>query len=208
MYMAKELPYLSSYKNVDELFQKILSAKQPDIFTTRFLAETLGLKSSGDRQFIALLKALGLIDSGAKPTAEYSALKNPAQAKKAVARGIRRAYEPLFAANENAQDLQGAELSGLIAQVAGTDSGVTSKIAGTFRALVKNADFAAAQDVGANEPPEEPDTNTSPTADKIIPNFAALHPEFHYNIQIHLPANASEETYLNIFNSLRKAFKP
>lgn len=207
--MAKELPYLSSYKNVDELFQKILAAKQPDIFTTRFLGETLGLKSSGDRQFIALLKTLGFIDSGGRPTSEYSALKNPAEAAKAVGRGIRRAYEPLFAANEKAHDLQGSELSGLIAQVAGTDSGVTSKIAGTFRALIKNANFEALNIPDDLSEEKKQEGRASPVDDlpKVVQNFGTLRPEFHYNIQIHLPSNASEETYLNIFNSLRKAFK-
>ena len=34
-----------------------------------------------------------------------------------------------------------------------------------------------------------------------------LRPEFHYNIQIHLPSNATEEVYLSIFNALRKTFQ-
>src|SRR5690242_6606923 len=207
--MAKELPYLSSYKNVDELFRRIIAAKQPDIFTTRFLSETLGLKSTGDRQLISLLKTLGFIDSGGRPTTDYSPLKNPSEATTAIARAIRRAYEPLFAANEKANELQGSELTGLIAQVAGTDSGLTVKIAGTFRALTKNADFSGAQDTNGDDE-QKPDDLTAPAAgatDKSLPTFGSLRPEFHYNIQIHLPENASEETYLNIFNSLRKAFK-
>jgi hypothetical protein len=31
-------------------------------------------------------------------------------------------------------------------------------------------------------------------------------PQFHYNIQVQLPANGTEETYLNIFSALRKVF--
>ena len=133
--MAKDLPYLSSYKNVSELFQRIASAKQPENLTQKFLAETLGLSSSGDRELISLLKMLGFLDSAGRPTPEYSSLKNSAVAGAAVAAAIRRAYDGLYAANENAHTLSAAELKGLIAQVAGSDSGMTSKIAGTFTAL-------------------------------------------------------------------------
>jgi hypothetical protein len=34
-----------------------------------------------------------------------------------------------------------------------------------------------------------------------------LRPEFHYNIQVHLPSNGTEETYMNIFNAIRKVFE-
>ena len=32
-------------------------------------------------------------------------------------------------------------------------------------------------------------------------------PQFHYNIQVQLPVNGTEETYLNIFSALRKVFR-
>ena len=65
--MPQELPYLPSYKNVALLFEKIRSAKVPEAFTQKYLNETLGLKSSGDRALITLLKTLGFIDNAGKP---------------------------------------------------------------------------------------------------------------------------------------------
>lgn len=212
--MAAELPYLSSYKNVSELFQRIAAAKQPDTFTTRYLAGTLGLTSTNDRQLIALLKSLGFLDGGGRPTNTYGALKNTTRAPFAIADGIRLAYEGLYAANESAHALGPSELKGLIAQVAGSDTAMTTKIAGTFSALVKLANFnESAKAAPAPAPaPRDPDRSAEPppppaSADKHS-TFGALRPEFHYNIQVHLPANATEETYLNIFNAMRKAFKP
>lgn len=203
--MAKDLPYLSSYKNVSELFQRIASAKQPENLTQKFLAETLGLSSSGDRELISLLKMLGFLDSAGRPTPEYSSLKNSAVAGAAVAAAIRRAYDGLYAANENAHILSAAELKGLIAQVAGSDSGMTSKIAGTFTALCRVADFSKQRD---QEPPKTPSTPVdAPIPHEKSPGASSFRPEFHYNIQVHLPANATEETYLNIFNALRKSFR-
>ena len=202
--MAQELPYLPSYKNDETLYSKIAAAKHPDPFTTRYLAETLGIKSAGDRALITLLKALGFLDAGGRPTASYALLKNPKQAKAAIASAVRTAYAPLFSANEKANDLSPQDLNGLISQVAGSESGVTGKISGTFRALAKLADFnaeaPAAKSETEEENGEEPPEHKSRVKTK-------LSPEFHYNIQIHLPTNATEETYLNIFNALRKAFQ-
>jgi len=205
--MAKELPYLSSYKNVGELFTRIESAKQPEAFTTRYLSDTIGLKSAGDRQLIPLLKSLGFLDGASRPTSEYGSLKNKSRAATVIAAGIRKAYEPLYAANEKAHLLGAGELRGLVSQVAGSDSGMSSKIAGTFSALAKLGNFT---DVADDENEEngssvpEKETNRLPP---VKPNVAgSLRPEFHYNIQVHLPANATEENYLAIFTALRKSF--
>lgn len=66
--MASELPYLPSYKNVGKLFEKIKSAKIPEVFTHKYLYDTIGLRSVGDRSLISLLKQLGFLDNGGKPT--------------------------------------------------------------------------------------------------------------------------------------------
>jgi hypothetical protein len=205
--MGAELPYLVSNKNVEELFNKIRTAKQPEAFTTKFLNETLGLTSSTDRSLITLLKSLGFLDTSGKPTAEYGLLKNKLEAPKAIGRAVKVAYEPLFAANEKAYELRGSELSGLIAQVAGTDKGMTSKISYTFGALVKLGVFTdlAGPDSPKGDEEGKPESEERPP--EKPPTFGALRPEFHYNIQVHLPSNGSEEVYLNIFNALRKAFK-
>jgi hypothetical protein len=39
----------------------------------------------------------------------------------------------------------------------------------------------------------------------VIPP-TGLRTDFHFNIQVHLPANGTEDTYLNIFNALRRTF--
>jgi hypothetical protein len=204
--MAHELPYLSSYKNVRTLFEKIKIAKVPEIFTQSFLSETIGLKASSDRPLINLLKNLAFLDSGGRPTPSYSALKNENLAAIEIAQGIKIAYKPLFDANENFPTLNSSEQKGLVAQVSGSDTGTTSKIVGTFRSLAALADFKAEKII------EETFQNTPPPPQpkeqkKHIENPSNLRPEFHYNIQIHLPSNGTEETYLNIFNAIRKSFQ-
>lgn len=214
--MAKELPYLSSYKNVEKLFKAIDAAKKPDALTTRVLADTFGIRGANDRPLISLLRTLGFLDQSNKPTGEYDRLKNPAQAKLAIAAGVRRAYAPLFEANERANSLSGEELRGLIAQVAGVDKGMAARIAGTFNSLTRLGDFNATADRPGDDPTDSDDEEEeggSGEAErkedrKRSPGGkGGLRPEFHYNIQIHLPDGATEDTYLNIFNAIRKTFK-
>jgi Family of unknown function (DUF5343) len=141
--MPTSLAYLSSNKNVGELFAKIASAKVPPKFTHAFLGQTVGLKGTNDRSLIPLLRTLGYLDQSGTPTSKYAELKNPAIAKSSIGQAIRAAYAPLFAADENAHLLTGEKLKGLISQVAGTDEDMTARIASTFNALVKLADFSA-----------------------------------------------------------------
>jgi hypothetical protein len=56
---------------------------------------------------------------------------------------------------------------------------------------------------------EEEHEEEDPPAEKTKKGQARLplRPEFHYNINVHLPANGTEDVYLNIFNALRKAFQ-
>lgn len=206
--MATSLPYLPSNKNLGTLFDKIGTAKIPDKFTHDFLQKTIGLKGTNDRPFIPLLRTLGFLDASGTPTASYRLLKNSATAKGTLAEKIRAAYKPLFDADEGAHTLSSEKLKGLVAQVAGTDDEMTARIVSTFNALTKLADFAAASPAGAPGDEEEDEEEEIPAEKpKKGSSKLPLRPEFHYNINVHLPANGTEDVYLNIFNALRKAFQ-
>src|SRR5438105_4840285 len=129
--MPVPLPYLSSYKNLGTLFERIASAKIPPKFSHDFLQKTIGLKSTNDRAFIPLLRSLGFLDQSGTPTASYALLKGDKQGA-VIAGGIRAAYAPLFNADENAYQLSGEKLKSLVAQVAGTDDDMTGRISSTF----------------------------------------------------------------------------
>jgi hypothetical protein len=214
--MAKELPYLPTYKNVGALFERIEKAKVPDAFTVKYLVDTIGLKGTGDRQLISLLKKLGFLDNSGKPTPEYSQLKNKGTAKSAIAAGIRKAYAPLYAANEDVHSLANEQLKGLVAQVSGAEEQMTKLISGTFNALVRNADFTKppvnqADDDSADETEVEQTTTVSDakpngsSARAVSQMTSHYNPDFRFNIEVHLPSNGTEDTYLAIFNALRKA---
>jgi hypothetical protein len=191
--------YLASCKNAGKLFDKILTAKAPEAFTTNYLTDVIGLKSTADRGLINMLKKLGFLDAGGRPTETYGLLKNKEVAGAAIADGLRKVYAPLFEANEKANELQPEPLKGLISQITGSDKNIVSQIAYTFNALAKNADFS--KSVKPKQPPDDEKETPPPP-----PPPTALRTDFHFNIQVHLPANGTEETYLNIFNALRRTF--
>jgi hypothetical protein len=138
--MPVSLPYLASNKNIEPLFVRIASAAVPTKFNREFLETTVGLKGTADRQMIPLLRNLGFLDQANSPTPAYALLKG-ADRKATLADGIRKAYEPLFKANEGVWELQGDALKRLIAQIGGTDDDATGRIAATFSSLAKVADF-------------------------------------------------------------------
>jgi Family of unknown function (DUF5343) len=203
------LPYLASYKNVGELFTKIASAAIPPKFTQQFLHTTIGLKGTNDRPLIPLLRTMGFLDQSGTPTPAYSLLKSKEKSRAAIAAGIRHAYAPLFAADEEAWELSGEKLKSLVSQVAGTDDAMTSRIASTFAALVKYGDFKAtlpSKDV--DDKNREDDTEDQSGGESNGNGRSkGLRTEFQYVIQVQLPSNGTEETYLNIFNAIRKTFQ-
>jgi uncharacterized protein DUF5343 len=203
--MPVQLPYLSSYKNVPTLFEKIATAKIPDTFHHKFMQDTIGLKSKGDRPLIPFLRSLGFIDHSGKPTQEYSLLKGP-QRRVALADGIRKAYRPLFDADEKAWEHTGEKLRGLVSQVAGSDEDMTARIANTFAAVAKLGDLSGAlkNDDQKKDRESHDDGAEEHAAGRKL---KGLRTEFHYNIQVVLPSNATEDIYLNIFNAIRKTFQ-
>ncbi|MDH6167678.1 hypothetical protein M2282_002828 [Variovorax boronicumulans] len=176
----------------------------------RFSSNTIGLKGSNDRQVIPLLRNLKFLDQSGSPTANYRLLKSRDTAKHAVADGIRSAYAPLFAANEDAHSLTSEKLRGLVAQVAGTDDDMTGRIVSTLSSLIKQGDFSNRSTPPSSKKREDdqPEDSSDEQVGTSWKNGLAkpMRPEFHYNIQVHLPNNGSEEVYLNIFNALRKSF--
>jgi hypothetical protein len=207
--MPVQLPYLSSYKNVATLFEKIAAAKIPETFTHAFLQNTIGLKNTTDRPLIPFLRSLGFIETSGKPTLEYSKLKgSESQRRATIGEGIRKAYGPLFDSDEEANTRTGQELRGLVSQVAGTDEDMTSRIANTFAAVAKLGDFKknSKEDTKKDKDKENAD-NDGDDHSSSGRKIKGLRTEFHYNIQVVLPSNATEDVYLNIFNAIRKTFQ-
>src|SRR5690242_19627626 len=93
--------YLTSTKNVSDILTAIQQAQAPKQFSTTFL-QNLGFKSTADRLFIGMLKALGFLNAGGNPEPRYFEYLDQTQSGRVLAEAMREAYVDLFELNVNA----------------------------------------------------------------------------------------------------------
>lgn len=190
-----DYPYMMSNNKIQPIISKIQQAARPAKFTLDFL-RTLGFTSTNDRAFIPLAKKLGFLMEDGTPTPLYDQLKDSTLTAKVLATQIKILYADLFAINTELQRAPENEIKGAISRVTGKDEEGVIRIYNTFKALCSIADFS--ENIPHCPAPEKVE-ETTPMA---IP-LSNKRNEFHYNIQIHLPATTDISVYNAIFKSLK-----
>ena len=221
--MALPKSYLTSTKNLGAILEAMQQAKAPERFTTRFL-ESLEFKASADRLIIGVLKSLGLLDDQGKPTQRYFVFLDQTQSAAVLAQCIQSAYADLFNVNMNAQTLNKADLINKFKTLSqgSLSESVLDKMAATFSALVKLADFSAptpastvrqsevADDMttehvsGNSDDLDERHSQAAPRPPRAQGNMIRNLGGLHYNIQIVLPETRDAQVYDVLFRSLRE----
>lgn len=209
--MALSNAYLNQVKNLPQILDAIREAQAPERFTHKFL-ESLDFKSTNDRGIIGVLKALGFTDESGVPKQPYFDYLDEETHRSVLADGIRRGYADLFKLNNKANEKDGAWVKSKLKMLTqGTKSDpVLTKMAATFVALCKEADFATPpatrKDAEPSEAEEGPQETAAATA--VAPESDADPVRRHsfalaYNIHIELPAVRDQFVYDAIFKSLR-----
>jgi hypothetical protein len=205
--MSVPTAYLTSTKNTASILSAIQKAAVPETFTYEFLKQ-LGYASSSDRPTLSVLKSVGLLDSGGRPTPQYREYKDAALSKQVLAAGLRSAYKDLFAIDTDAHLRSISELNGMFARLSDKGSSVTQKMASTFKVLADLADFSSAPPASQGEPrttlsdePASIDSTPAPAA----PNAPATgaHISLRHDIHVHLPLSTDVAVYDAIFKSLK-----
>ena len=197
--------YMISNNKIAPIFEKIKTAAQPQKFTYDFL-KNLGFTSSNDRAIIVVLKNLGFLTSDGMPTAYYKDLRDSTRAKKVLAGQIKEYYKDLFAIDTNMNHATDVEIKGAISRVTGKEEKEVKRILSTFKALCTYADFDASEvstDL-ENESFEDVAKNNVYEEKNRLNDLTSLSPDFHYNIQIHLPATTDISVYNAIFKSIKE----
>jgi hypothetical protein len=196
--------YLYVVNTLPKILESIQRAQVPAKFTNSFI-QVLGYKSTNDRAFVNVWKGLGFLDGSSTPTEHYKQFRDKNVAKAVLARQIRVAYRGLFGADENAQHLALDALKGKLATLTGKDETVVKKMAHTFQALCKEADFTATAEKSEAKPPADVAADVvveSPALDEVTPRLQGL--AFSHMIYINLPASRDIAVYDAIFKSLRE----
>jgi hypothetical protein len=205
--MSLPTSYLTTAKNLPAIFAAIKGAQAPDKFTQSFL-ESLEFKSTNDRLMIGVLKALGFIDDNGKPKDRYFRFLDQTQSEKVLAESIRDAYQDLFKVNTKAYEMSKKDVLNklkTLGQGKISDS-VLDKMAMTFVALVKQADFKSAPAAATleaitdlREPPSTDGHEKPPEAHTAVKLGGLV-----YNIQIVLPESRDPVVYEALFSSLKR----
>jgi hypothetical protein len=213
--MAVPNAYLTSTKNLKSILASIQQAQAPKQFTMSFLAN-LGFKSSADRLYIGVLKALGFLSSSGVPTTRYFEFLDQTQSARVLADGVRDAYSDLFELNTKANEMSNAEVKNKLKTLTqgAYSEAVITKMAATFLALAGEADFTATRpppqasaesseegtpETSAPEPSEDGAGPRTPTRLPALSSLGGL----VYNIQIQLPESRDPVVYDALFRSLK-----
>ena len=193
-----DYPYMISNNKIEPIITKIQQAARPAKFTQEVL-KNLGFTSTNDRAFIPLFKKLGFLLEDGTPSTLYDQLKDATSTKTILGVQIKELYSELYAINTEIHKASEAEVKGAISRVTGKDAEGVVRIYNTFKALCKIASFSAERPIAAVADKVEKQPTT-------VVEFAGTQPrlsEFHYNIQIHLPATNDISVYNAIFKSLK-----
>jgi hypothetical protein len=196
--MALPQSYLTSVKNLEGILAAVRSAQAPYKFNRAFL-ESLEFNTNADRLIIGVLKSLGLLDEGGRPTQRYFEYLDQTQNERVMADAIRDTYADLFKLNVKANEMTKQDVISKLKMLSQgkISESVLNKMAMTFTALVRYGDFSSA---GKRKPDDEPKPSKEDQLDaEKRPNPGGL-----IKIQIVLPESRDQAVYDALFQSLRK----
>ena len=199
-----DYPYLASNKNIAPVFEKIRTAAKPAKFTIAFVKQ-LGFTSSNDSAYPSLLKRLGFLTDDGTPTSYYDKLRDSKTAGVVLADRIKDVYSELYTINTEIHNASESDIKGAISRVTGKDAKDVGRIYTTFKALCNLADFnSSMSEVSDDDADNEPEDSLPVLPTRIPITAQSSQPEFHYNIQIHLPATTDISVYNAIFKSIKE----
>ena len=203
--MTDSYPYMVANGKISQILDKLRKAAEPSKFTHAFLKQ-LGFASTNDRAIIPLLKRLEFINEDSSPTEKYKDLRDTTRFRYALGEQIRELYSDLYAINTRIHEANEDEIKGAISRVTGKDETSVNRFYATYKTLTDIAEFEEAipeETTKVVEPKEEKKEGSNKSEHKVqMPVIGS--PDFHYNIQIHLPATTDISVYNAIFKSIKE----
>lgn len=199
--MALTSTYVLPIGRLPDLFKKIRDGQAPVQVTIQLLKDW-GFKSTNDRGFIQLLKALGFLSSDGKPTQRYNDYRDHSKSKQVLGEAIREAYGDLFLITAEPKDSDREAIEGKFKSFHNASDNVASLMVKTFYCLLGLADLKEnkAKTNQADVEQDKPNGRGDSRSNNGFSGPASL----NYNIQIHLPATKDAEVYNAIFKSLKE----
>jgi hypothetical protein len=199
--------YVLPTNRIADVFSKIRDGQAPSQFTNQLLKDW-GFKSSTDRAFIPLLKALGFLSPTGQPTQRYHDYRDHSRSRAVMAEALREAYGDIFLINASPKPSDRSAIEGKFKSFHNVSDNVAQLMTKTFYALLNLADLSATSSAAPTlaTKTEELDGEVVSPVEQPHRRMASAFTGFHYNIQVHLPATKDVEVYNAIFKSLKEHF--
>jgi hypothetical protein len=187
--------YVYTTKHINDVLTKVRDTGRPDKLTNTYMKNVWLLKDAKTSAVLDILKDMDFVDGNSIPTVLYAEYQNPSLSKKALAKGIKKAYPELFKAYPNAHNREKETITGYFKQRTGAEKSVLDKIVATFITFCSLADFSTEA--------EPPSSDNKPPIEEPKPSTSTMIP-ITMNIQIVIPSDATSEQYDRIFSSIKK----
>lgn len=194
------LPYTPSPGVLKKTLEGIITAGQPERFTSNFMETVLGVTGGSARYVPPLLKKMGFLTSDGTPTDLYTSFRTEGSRSSAAYAGLKNAFSELFQRNEFIHKATEAEVRDNVIAITGLTKGdvYVGYIWSTFKAV---RDFISG-DPATDPKPEAAPGLEAPAAGAThhgaIPPVGLVN-----NINIVLPESTNINVYNLIFQSLR-----
>lgn len=200
-----DLPWTNSIGVFRAAVSKIVDAERPPQFNADFLESVFDLTGGSARAVIPILKRVGFLDAGGRPTDRYSRFKTGSNRSSAALEALKEGFGEVFKRQTYAYKLSEDKLKDIIIEITGLPKNdrIITYILGTFKTFqdyIKDFDLNDAVD----------HKETGALEGRVIADQGGEKPVeqpqklgIAYNINIILP----ETTNIDVFNSIFKSLK-
>lgn len=203
-------PYTMSTGSIPKFFKHVRDAGVPSKVTGNYL-ESVGFKSSNDRQLVSILKAIGFIDSAGVPGDAWKQYRGH-DGKETLAAAIRNGYSELFDTYPDAYVRDDEAIANFVRGHSQYGARVVGFAVKTFKALCAEAEFSAVPTTSnpptvSKQPHSDDGAPKNPSVSMpIAPNGGqgVQAATVNINIQLTLPASEDGKLYDAFFEAMKK----
>jgi Family of unknown function (DUF5343) len=196
-----QFPYTTSPPGLKRIMEGAPTWGKPDKVSKEWL-DGLGFKGGAASRSLGVMRAVGIVDLGGKPTELWEALRTKDKAK--FAGGVRKHYASLFATYPDANRKDTEAILAFVRSKTSYGADAQKLAVRTFKTLCEFGDFET--DV-PDEDKEQPPAGGKGKAPKPKNTGNSGGVALTVNIQLQLPENASGDVYEKLFAAMEKHLK-
>ena len=201
-----DTPYVNSTQKFKTFLSKLPSIGVPEKVDLKFLS-ALGYKSSNDRQFVRMLKFLGLIDnSTGQPTDLWTLMRSDFGS--AIATGVKHGYQKLFQLHPNAHTIDTEALNAFFKTNTELGDESVTRVVTTFKTLVELGNFSKSHEGSVDSrdnTQKSTDLGNHRVANQTPSKWDSAAPVvLNLNVQLQVPPDSSGEIYEKFFDAMNK----